>query len=113
MALSPPTLPDAHRSASPGISLGDGRPQINPEAAAALESYNTRDTVKSALCGVFDCRSVSDIRYNFARFVCSYRALQGCRQCADHEAELLQDHGVKSIPNRYTFPAERTWLEGW
>jgi len=47
MALSPPTLPETYRSSSPGLSLGDaGKPQVNPDAAAALDSYNTRDTVK-------------------------------------------------------------------
>ncbi len=54
MALSPPTLPETYRSASPGLSLGDaGKPQVNPDAAAALDSYNTRDTVKSAYSSIF------------------------------------------------------------
>lgn len=70
-----------------------------PEAALkALDTYKKKDPSKGAP-RVFTSFGQQLIRE-------SGGSVQGRGQCADNEAELLQNHRVKSIPSSDTLPSQ-------
>ena len=80
-------------------------PQNNP-ALEALQAYKQRDLSK----GSWGFPNSSYRRADSGR-LCSRSEIQSSWKCSYHEAELLQNYGVKSFPGCRPIPTERAWLE--
>lgn len=86
------------------------------EAQDALEEYKKKDPVKGTYpTPPFLFSFILNATHILARLPntldCSGRAIQGCGQCAHHEAELLQDHGSQPIPGRHPVSQKGAGLE--
>ena len=100
--------PDTHtRALPPAWTAQDGLDDI-AEALDALETYKKKDASKGTSPHLgFE---ISDT-LNAASISC--RAIQGCRQCTNNAAKLLQDHCIQQISGRDSISTEGIRLEGW
>lgn len=105
----------AQQTTAPSPASARSKGQMTPREA--LEATQEKDMSKGA-----PLRAI--MRSRVARLVladphllplktalCSHRALQSDRERTHHEAELLQDHGEQSVPNRHGVPPQGTRLE--
>lgn len=77
------------------------------EAQDALETYRQKDPSKGTHSLGFAVAVAEESS------PCSRRAVQGGRECADNEAELLQDHRIESIPGSDSVFEEGAGVEDW
>ena len=134
MALPGSPEPNIRTLPSAWTSLDGGN--IMQEAQDALDSYKKKDASKGAslslLASWVSCILIRLLAYPHLYIRCipcglghsyptptrtlvllrgSCRPIQGCRQCADHETELLQDHCLQPLPGGHPILEEGTWME--
>ena len=96
---------DAPRSIPSWAAQGDS--EHSEEALKALETYKKKDPAKGLL-------AQSQMPANeFLTILLSGRTVQGRRQRANNEAELLQDNVFQSLPSSHSVPAEGARVESW
>ncbi len=89
----------------PSWANPEGPSESVTEALKALQTYKKKDGEKGASLP-------GRRRGSFTQGKYSDCTLQGCRKCANHEAELLQNHVVEQVPGSYTVSKEGIGVEG-
>ena len=85
------------------IEVGDN----TTEALQALDTYKKKDPSK----GLFPLHHYN--RWGDALHLISCGTVQGSWKCSDHEAELLQDYRIQSVPSCHPIFEEGVGVESW
>ena len=98
MAQPPGSPEDLGRQTTLPWTPGEGGESLM-QAIQALETYKKKDPSKGS-SHVSDTEPFHLMSLSLSLSLScgdSGRAFQGCRQCPDHEAKLLQDHGCQPV----------------